>query len=429
MAAEQTLNDPITKARVVRWVFYGVIVSVFSLNGVLRLIAHNRPDSRLSSLLTTIASVPDALYLGLPGGKFLLFELVLRWVLIVLTAYVLLLLIASLRHQSAAVAVSGISGLLVGLFALTWLSILILLVGLLITLLAWIADLVRYVIEAIASFLLWGPVFYTILSVVALALVAGLIKLVKSVSFAELWNSLKEWLRNLSARPIVFFLMMLAVVALIWFVGIPLWKYYIEPLLLIIKEWLIQYIVPIISFIGSILVTLFLALVLVSAVVVSLGMLGWQFAEQFLSARFCGRTTSKSFEAGFSIGAVMGLVLLVCSANPTFRSLVNASWSDTSPILSSLDLGATVYMLMPARAELLLHEAFAKASLPIFDLICLLIALLLATASLITSLLSSFKVEPLRDLFSWTNLPPIGKLLFGFVLMLGVTLIGSGDDA
>jgi hypothetical protein len=124
----------------------------------------------------------------------------------------------------------------------------------------------------------------------------------------------------------------------------------------------------------------------------------------------------------------MGLVLLVCSANPTFRSLVNASWSDTSPVLSWMDLCSAVYMLMPAQAELLLHTAFAKASLPVFDLVCLLFALLLATSSLITSLLSRFTAEPIRELFSWSSLPPFGKLLFGVVIAFGVMMIGTGDD-
>jgi hypothetical protein len=427
MAGEQTLNPPITKARVVRWLFYGVIVSVFSLNGVLRLMAHKWPDNRLSQILTTVASIPDSIYRGLPGGQFLLFELLLRWVLILLSAYVLLLLIASLRHQSGAVAVSGILGFLIGLFALTWLSILILVIWLIVTFIGWIVALVRYVFEAIASFLLWAPVFYTIVAVAALALITVIIMLAKSVSFAELWNSFKEWLRSTSAKPVVLFLLMLGAIALIWFVGIPLWRYYIEPILMIVRDWLMQYVVPMVSLIVTVVLTLVFGLILIVAVLIGVGTLGWQFAEQFLSARFCGRTTSKSFEAAFSIGAVMGLVLLVCSANPTFRSLVNASWSDTAPILSWLDLCSAVYMFMPAQAELLLHAAFAKASLPIFDLVCLLFALLLASSSLITSLLSRFTAEPIRELFSWSSLPPLGKLLFGFVIAFGVMMIPSDN--
>ena len=126
----------------------------------------------------------------------------------------------------------------------------------------------------------------------------------------------------------------------------------------------------------------------------------------------------------------MGLALLVCLANPDFRSLVNVSWGDTSPVLSSMDLSAAAYSLMPARAEILLQSAFAKASIPIFDLVSLIAALLLANCSLITGLVAGVEVEPLRHLFRQDRLPPLGKLLFGFVIMFAIALAGSlaGED-
>ena len=99
----------------------GALVCVFSLNGVLRYVANQWPDTRTNSVLLTIASVPDSLYRSLPGGPYLLFELLLHWVVILLGAYLLLLLIASVRHQSPVIVVSGLSGLLIGLIALTWL--------------------------------------------------------------------------------------------------------------------------------------------------------------------------------------------------------------------------------------------------------------------------------------------------------------------
>jgi len=191
-----------------------------------------------------------------------------------------------------------------------------------------------------------------------------------------------------------------------------------------------QYVVPILSWIGSVILVLVLAVILMALITGTLIAIGWQFAEQFSTARFCGQNTHTLFEAGFAIGAVMGLALLVCSANPTFRSLVNVSWSDTSPILSSMDLSATVYSLMPAQAEALLQSAFAKASIPMFDLASLFAALLLANCSLITGLVSGVTVEPLRQLIRRDRLPPLGKLLFGFVIMFAVVLASSigGED-
>lgn len=366
----------------------------------------------------------------LAGRAILTFELLLHWIFILLGVYVLLLLIASARHKSSIMVVSGMSGLLIGLFALTWLSILILIIRLLFALFGWIVNIAQLIITAIFSFLLWSPILYTILGIVGIVIVAGLINLAKGFSIHELWVNLKEWLRNMSAKPVVFLLAILAVAALIWFVGIPLWEHSIHPVLMFIRNWVTQYIVPIVSWVISVLFTLVLAAIVVLLALTALGILGWQFADQFLAARSCGLNTHTAFEAGFATGAVLGLVLLVCAANPTFRSLLNVSWSDTSPILSSIDLSTTVYYLMPAQAERILHKAFEKASLPVFDLVCLIAALLMINSSLITGLFSRVTVAPIRGLVRREGLPPLGKALFGFVIA-GVAMLaesfGNGD--
>lgn len=413
-----------------RRVIYGAVVCVFSLNGVLRLIAVHWQGTRWGTALLSVAAIPDSIYGTIRGGPFLLFELLFRWVLFLLAVYFLLLIVGSLRHKSPTVFASGMAGFLLGLFALTWLSILVFVLFLLVALIGGIIWLIHLVFTAILSFLLWPPVLYTLLTLIAIPIIVGLISLIRGISFTELWSRIKEWLSNLSARPIVFALGLLALAAFIWFVGIPLWQYYIAPILAAIREWLVQYVLPILSWIGTVLFALIAGIILLFLIVGILFALGWQFAEQFSSARFCGRNTHTLFEAGFAVGAVLGLALLVCLSNPNFRSLVNVSWSDASPLLSSLDLSAAVYSLMPAKAEGLLQAAFSKASIPIFDLASLVATLLLVNSSLITSLVAGVTVEPLRELLRRERLPPLGKLLFGFVLMFAVAVVASvaGED-
>jgi len=407
-----------------RWLC-GALVCVFSLNGLLRFIANQWPGTRTSSVLTTVASVPDSLYLSFPGGPYLLFELLLRWVVILFGVYLLILIISSVRYQSPVIFVSGTSGLFIGLFALTWLSILIFIVLLLLGLLRLITALAGYVITAIISFFLWTPIFYTIVVLVGITIVAAIISVLKGTSFRDLWENFKEWLRNLSARPLVFLLALTALGALIWFVGIPLWEHYISPILLLIRNWLAEYVGPILSWIGSLLVALFLGAIVIVLTLLVLGVLGWQFVDQFRSARAGGGDTHQAFRAGFGMGAALGLVLLVCAANPAFRSLVVTSWSQTSPILSSMDLGGAVYYFMPASIETILHSALAKASLPVFDLACLLVTLLLANSSLITGMFSRVTVKPLRRLIALDSLPPVGVALFGVLVAVAGSL---GDE-
>lgn len=411
--------------------FFGVVVTVFSLNGVLRLIAAHWPGTRWADALSGVASIPDSIYGKISGGPYLLFELLLRWVLFSLLVYFFLLLVCSVRHKSATVFASGIAGFVLGLFALTWFSILIFLLFLVIAVIGWIIAVIKVVVTAILAFFLWPPVLYTLLTLISISLIVGLISLIRGVSFAALWNRLKEWLKSLSARPLVFILGFLALAAFIWFVGIPIWQYYIAPILALIREWLIEYILPVLSWIGTVVVALIAGLILLVLVVGALLALGWQFAEQFSSARFCGRNTHTLFEAGFSLGAALGLALLVCLANPSFRSLVNVVWADASPVMPSMDLSAVVYSLMPAQAESLLVAAFSRASIPIFDIAALLATLLLANCSLVTSLIAGVTVEPLRKLLQQNRLPVLGKLLFGFVIMVAAGLLGSmtGEDS
>ncbi len=424
-----SLEPSISKGKLfgvgVRWLLGGALVCVFSLNGILRFVANWWPNTRTNSILGSIASIPDSLYRSLPGGPYFLFEMLFHWVFILLGAYVLLLLIASVRYQSPVIVVSGMSGLLIGLFALTWLSLLILLLVLVLGLFRLIIDLLSYLFSAIISFFLWTPVFYTLVTLVSIAAVAIVIALVKSISFRDLWDAFKEWVRNLSARPLVFLLVLLAAGALIWFVGIPLWEYYISPILLAIRNWLAEYVAPILAWIGALLLTIIGAIIVFCLVLLTLALLGWQFADQFKSARSCGGDTHQTFRAGFGMGAVMGLVFLVCAANPTYRSLVATAWSETSPILASMDLSGAIYYFMPARVEIMLHAGVAAASLPIFDLACLLLALLLANSSLITGLLSRVTIKPLRGLVEANSLPPLGLALFGVVFGLVLVVLDS----
>ena len=420
-----SLEPSISKRKLFGIGLCGILVCVFSLNGLLKVIANQWPGTRTNSFLLSIAGVPESLYQSLPGGPFLLFELLLRWAVLLLAAYFVLLLIASVRHQSPVIVVSGLGGLFVGLFSLTWLSLLILVLSLLRRLGAFVMELLQYVFTAILSFFLWAPIFYTILVVIGIVTITVIISVIKDVSFRDLWENLKEWLRNLSARPLFFLLGLLAVAALIWFVGIPIWEHYISPLLSLIRNWLAEYIAPILSWIWSLLLTLILGAILGALVLLALGVLGWQFMDQFVSARACGSDTHVAFRAGFGMGAAMGLILLVCAASPTFRSLVNTSWSETSPVFSSLELSTAVFYFVPASIETQLHDALAKASIPVFDLTCLILTLLIANSSLITSVLSRVTIKPLRGLIAPQSWPPLGMALFGLVIVI---LDSYGND-
>jgi hypothetical protein len=86
-------------------------------------------------------------------------------VLLSLAVFILLLSITALRHKSASVFVSGFAGLLVGLFSLTWISILVFCVFIILAIIAAFFSLMSYIFSAIVSFILWTPILYTLIAI------------------------------------------------------------------------------------------------------------------------------------------------------------------------------------------------------------------------------------------------------------------------
>ncbi|MEA2205963.1 MAG: hypothetical protein QOE77_2739 [Blastocatellia bacterium] len=405
----------------------GLLACVFSLNGLIRHVAKDWTGSS-GNALRNIARLPDAVYYIIPGGKYFALELLFRWVLLSLAGYVCLLALNSIRHQTINIFASGMGGLLLGLFALTWMSLLVVLVLLILFVIAWIYAALQWLIAGILAFLLWTPVLVVLIGLITIGVAIALMRLFKDISWGQIFVWIKELLEGLSVKLFVSLAGLLGVFAFTWLVLIPLWRYYITPILKAIQAWLIEYVVPIITLVFSVLGTAVVVLVGVAALLMILILLGLQLLDQLSAARFCGRDMRNSFSAGFAVGAALGLALLVCSVNPEYHALINSAWGHTSPVLIDSDIIATTYALMPARAEALLQGLLNKSSPPIFDLALLVATLFLANCSLLMGLLSGVTVEPLRELFSLQRMPPLFKALFFVVFGLGIMVLGSATQ-
>lgn len=403
----------------------GLMICVFSLNGVLRNLAGNWPETKAGNALLGMAAIPDAIYEALPGGKYFLLELLVRWALLSLAVFVGLLLLNSIRHQTINFFVSGAGGLLLGLFVLTWVSLFIFLLWIVLICIGWVYGLLQWIFMAILSFLLWPPVFLTLIGLGAIVGAVALVALVKNLSLAQVIAWLKQVLSLLTARVLFFVLGLAAAAALVWFVVIPLWVEYVAPLLALIAAWLKEYVAPIIAWVLSALITLIIVVLAAAAVIGLIFLLGRQFIDQLVSARLCGRDMYGAFAAGFCVGAAAGLTLLVCSANADYRAVVNAAWAGTSPIFADADIVAAVYALMPGSVEALLQPLFTRASVPIFDSALIVVTLLLANCSLLMGLLSGTTVEPLRRLFRVDHMPVVCRLMFGVIVASIVVVADS----
>src|ERR671928_450691 len=112
MTANTSEADGLTYSKVASILFFGFVVCVFSLNGVIRHIADRLPWPKTRGVLLALAAVPDGIYQALPGGRYFLLELFARWAILSFGLFVGLLLLNSIRHQTANIFVSGVGGLL-----------------------------------------------------------------------------------------------------------------------------------------------------------------------------------------------------------------------------------------------------------------------------------------------------------------------------
>lgn len=425
MTTNTSEPNGLTFSKTISTLFFGFVVCVFSLNGVLRHIADGLPWPKTRGALLALAAVPDGIYQALPGGRYFLLELLARWAILSFGLFIGLLLLNSIRHQTANIFISGVGGLLLGLFVLTWVSLFLFLIAILLLCVGWLFSLLAWIFTAILSFFLWPPVLFTLIGLGLVIAAVGLIAYLRQLSLEQILAWLKQLFSVLTARTLFAVLGLAVAVAVVWLVVIPLWVAYIAPILAAIAAWLREYIVPVLAWIMSALGVLLIALLALVAVVGVLVLLGLHFIDQLKSARVCGRDIYGAFASGFSVGAAAGLALLVCSANGDYRAVVNAAWANTSPFFAGADMVGAVYALMPASEEAILQALLAKASPPIFDSALIVITLFLANCSLLMGLLSGVTVEPLRRLFALERTPVLFKLMFGVLVAVAVVAIDS----
>lgn len=422
----------ITWSNVFFYALVGVLIYTFSLNGLLRKIAGDS-ESFISQVLRGLATIPDQTYDLLPGSQYFLFELLVRWLIISVAIFLVLLFLNSLRFKSAAVFISGISGLMTGIFLFTWVTVLLFIIFIIFAIVSWLFEWISFllsiVFSAILAVILWSPIFYGLIGLGILFTIIWLLS-----NFEDIWNQILGWLESIFnseglINKILFSSLAIVTIIGAFYVLVKVWKTYLAPLFEIIINWLRVYVVPLLEWIIWLIGMLLLIAVVTVFVCLTLVVLGYQYCDQFYTARNCGKSTHRAFDTGFGIGVPVALILLICSANSDYRLLFNEAWNYTA-IFSASDLIGLIHILMPSEAEVFLQSLFVKASIPIFDAFSLVIALFLANCSLIMSLTSGTIQEPIRGLLKVERMPLMFLLMFGALIMIATPIINAifSDD-
>lgn len=401
--------------RLIVFLFFGVVVTIFTLNGVLRLLAPKIPIADISRIVAQIAQYPEHAYGLLPGGSYALFTLLIRWGVLSVFAFFILLTVTSLRHRSPSFFVAGTSGFLAGLFILTILTLLVWLCIAAFYVLEWIFWLIGVIVAFLISWLLWPPI---LIGLGIIAVVIGVI-----VFGSEIIAWLKERLHTIP-KLLLAGIVLIGLLALIWHFGAPLWNEYILPLLTAIGEFLKTWLPPIWSWIVFIIVLIAAAAALIAVFV----FLGYQYLNQHSLARLCGRSTYEVFDACFSVGTLIALILLVCSSIPNYHALTKLGWSETALIWTQVDVIGFVHGLVPQSTLAFLQSLLSRSSIPIFDAATIVVVLFLMNCSLLMSLMSGMVINPLKGLLTVERMPVLVKIAGGAVIAYLLVAIDSESN-
>jgi hypothetical protein len=386
----------ISYRNVTRIFILGIVICVFTLNGVINFFAQRISISFVSNALRDVGNFPNKLYKTLPVHPNFWFELFIHWIILSVGVLCILLIITSLLRQSATVFILGFMGLLSGIFVVTWISLVGYVSFKIISIILWIINGVKEFFSRGLAFFLESPLIYcTVVIGVLFAgfVIVGIIQIIK--------ESNMRFSKSLFMKGIF----IAASIFVVWlFSGsiIPVTVSIIEIIALIVASIL------------SIAVTVGILL-----------LLGSQFYDQFSSARVCGKDTYEIFNTGFGMGASIAILMLVCSANSDYGDIVNQSWSITVPFLRDVNIVNTFHTWVPQDVRVYLQSLLENSSMPIFDSICIVVISFLSSCSLVMGMVSGIDIKPIRGFFSLQNMPPLLKGVGGVFIAVGINIIDS----
>jgi len=404
-----------------RSLFVGFIVIVFTLNGVLGYIAQKTSDVPwVSGSLQYLSDLPDMLYTKLPISQNILFELLVRWVLIGLGIYLLLAGVVAVRQQEWRVIGVAVVGLSLGMFIITWIAWTLWLFGLIFE----VYLLIIGVLTAIGHWLITPPMLYVTATIGVL--LVGLI-VFTLISFGK---SEVGW-----RRLLLIGVALLIGGALLWFGGSALLGVG-TPILEAIGQWWNEYGSPFLTMVVAFIATLFIYLLGLLVGIVVVVLLGNQLIDQFTSPVVAGQSVGELFDTSFALGAGLATILLVCYANAdasqsagVYQALVNDAWARTIPLFSSLDIVGGAHSLVPGSTQAFLVTVLQGSSLPIFDVACVLIGLFLASCSLLMGVIAGIVPNTWRQVFAIERgLPPLLGTVGGVLITIIVGAINNASS-
>lgn len=380
--------------------WFGVVAVIFSLNGVLSYISQQAKDiAWLSTFIMYLSEIPERLYQQLPVSQYFWFELFIRWLLIGFLGYFFLISMASMRCRNLRIIGVSLLGFIFGVFIITWIDLIIRLVGLVIIIHSFFVNLFKDIL----IFLFTPPVTYIVIPVIII---------IASIVFLDYLRKNRMNWRQIFIFGTFLIVGIIVILLLTRIFDTFIWK--------IFSEWWNEWILPFLAVIWS-YVSVPLALI-ISILVISL--IGNQFAEQFKSPVMAGQSVGELFNVSFDLGFTCSIILAICDSNPEYSLLANDALLKTFSLFQSVDMIAFVHAFISDSVRSFFRSVLSSSSLPIFDMICVLISLFLASCSLIMGIMKGITSNTLREVFNpERGLPPILSVFITAAFSIVVAII------
>ncbi len=375
----------------------GILFFLFNFDGFMRFYARHHLVSINQSLadwIIDISYLPRSSYAMLQLSDADIFSFLFRLGLYGLGAYLVLILLLSLRKGSFSTLFSGLGGLIIGFLSVPLLAWTIFIFLALVSILF---AIINFVIDLLVKLVVWLGPFLTILFYIGLTLL-GLWLIVTILK--SLWESY-EWGAVITA-------ILAVIVAFLW--GRPILLFLLtrilQPILnilIVIASFITKILWGILGFLASILgflasILLFIVKALFFLIIIFLGigiiaLFGHLLIDQYKAAWESGSGSKGVMAGSFSIGLAVVLIFLNCYGHFDQMAVVDGTWAAILTFANHVSPMSVFEFLIPSAYRETIQLIFSSLSYPLFNSFVLVTVLVLSYIGIIRGMFSMLKDE------------------------------------
>lgn len=371
-------------------------------------------------ILIPLNSIQEALLYIIGSEPISFFERAITCSFLLVFIWLIMSLFVSIRHKQPQWFLLAGMGLSLGFFVLhllAWLAALfVAFFGISLVAFGWIKKAFGFILNFTFDY---RVIFLSIIVILTVYLIR------KSIPALWRWFTTflkKYWLKvtaSIAAIGIAFL-----VIPILWTkIILPLWNSILSPAL----SWLMWLFATILGFVIFIL----LFIVFIAAIPFVLALLGALLLSQLHAGWQAGRDTKYTLIAGFAIGSLLTLILLISNSNPDLLSSINSAWAkiffNWEVLRSQVIPIDALNFYLPEPVESFSDRFLVGTQAPVVDTAILMLILTMAIVSLTERLFSSEKCAPSSIKVEFVLVEYLKIILGMFLALVLIFIVGFAE--